>query len=195
MDGSSPRLCQKVFCTTAVAGARVVTGTSYVGLNLFNFASFTPYKPLGGSNGLTLEHGDEEYAISSVLSIEGPYDPDRLELTFDPNVPLDVVSRWDIIVDGTLYRSTEAWFAAGYASIWRDDDLGLTWAEGDEIDVKIVETATATFDAATYDESEGDSFEVTATLDQASVATTVTLPITVTANGGAVEADYSGIPA
>ena len=137
VDGSSPRLCQEVFCTTAVAGARV--------------------EPLGGSNGLTFEHGDEEYAISSVLSIEGPFDPDRLELTFDPNVPLDVVSRWDIIVDGTLYRSTEAWFAAGYASIWRDDDLGLTWAEGDEIDVKIIETATSTFDAATYDESEGDS--------------------------------------
>ena len=36
---------------------------------------------------------------------------------------------------------------------------------------------------------------MTATLDQAFAATTVTLPITVTANGRAVEADYSGIPA
>ena len=32
------------------------------------------------------------------------------------------------------------------------------------------------------------------TLDEAFVEPTVTLPITVTANGGAVEADYSGIP-
>ena len=36
--------------------------------------------------------------------------------------------------------------------------------------------------------------DVTVTLDEAFVQTTVTLPITVTANGGAMEADYSGIP-
>ena len=35
---------------------------------------------------------------------------------------------------------------------------------------------------------------MTVTLDEAFVEPTVTLPITVTANGGAVEADYSGIP-
>ena len=194
VDGSNPRLCQEVFCTTVVAGAREDTGTTYVGLGTDNPPSITPYKPLGESNGLTFEHGDEEYALSAVLSIEyeDPDNLDRLQLRFDPEVPQDVVSRWDIIVDGTLYRSTEAWFAAGYAFIWRD--LGLSWAEDDEIDVKIIEAATASFDAATYDGTEGDAFDVTITLDEAFAATTLTLPITVTANGGAVEADYSGIP-
>ena len=71
---------------------------------------------------------------------------------------------------------------------------GLTWSDGDEIDAKLIETATATFNAATYTNTEGDSFDVTVTLDEAFVEPTVTLPITVTANGGAVEADYSGIP-
>ena len=194
VDGSSPRLCQEVFCTTVVAGARVDSDTTYVGLDLYDIVSFHPYNPIGGSNGLTFEHGDEEYAITAVLSIESPDNPDRLELSFQPEVPQDVVSRWDIIVDGTLYRSTEAWFAAGYAFIWRDDDLGLSWAKGAEIDVNIIEAATATFDAATYDGTEGDAFDVTITLDEAFATTTVTLPITVTANGGAVEADYSGIP-
>ena len=60
--------------------------------------------------------------------------------------------------------------------------------------MKLIETATATFDAATYTNTEGGSFDVTVTLDEAFVETTLTLPVTVTANGGAVEADYSGIP-
>ena len=60
--------------------------------------------------------------------------------------------------------------------------------------MKLIETATASFDAATYDRTEGDSFDVTVTLDEAYVETTQTLPVTVTANGGATEADYSGIP-
>ena len=35
------------------------------------------------------------------------------------------------------------------------------WAPNDEVDVKLIETATASFDAATYDRTEGDSFDVT----------------------------------
>ena len=71
---------------------------------------------------------------------------------------------------------------------------GLNWAENDEIDFKIIETATASFGEATYAEAEGNSVDVTVNLDEAFEVTTVTLPITVTDNGSATEADYSGIP-
>ena len=82
---------------------------------------------------------------------------------------------------------------SGYNFVWFDDP-GLPWPKGDEIDVKLIETATATFDAASYATAEGDSFDVTVTLGD-SFANTLTLPIVVTHNGGADAADYSGIPA
>ena len=96
-------------------------------------------------------------------------------------------------MDGTRFLFSEASiYDFGRQFVWFD--AGLTWSDGDEIDAKLIETATATFNAATYTNTEGDSFDVTVTLDEAFVEPTVTLPITVTANGGAVEADYSGIP-
>ena len=55
-------------------------------------------------------------------------------------------------------------------------DPVLPWAAGDEIDVKLIETATATFDAASYAKTEGDTFEVTVTLGDP-FANTLTLPI------------------
>ena len=70
---------------------------------------------------------------------------------------------------------------------------GLTWMEGDEIDVKLIETATTTFDAASYTKTEGDTFDVTVTLGD-SFENTLTLPIVVAHNGGATEADYSISP-
>ena len=95
-------------------------------------------------------------------------------------------------MDGTVFLLSEAdRISGGYYFRWNDP--GLTWAEGDEIDVKLIETATATFDAATYAKAEGDSFDVTVTLGD-SFVNTLTLPIVVADNGGADAADYSGIP-
>ena len=100
---------------------------------------------------------------------------------------LSVDERVFLLSDADYIASGRLLFPSGYTP-------GLTWAAGDEIDVKLIELATASFEEAIYPKTEGDSFDVTVTLDEAFVQTTVTLPITVTANGGAMEADYSGIP-
>ena len=68
------------------------------------------------------------------------------------------------------------------------------WAENDEIEIRLIETATASFGEATYTKTEGDTFDVTVSLDEAFEVTTVTVPVAVTPNGGATDADYSGIP-
>ena len=61
--------------------------------------------------------------------------------------------------------------------------------------VKFVEVpVTATFDAASYAADEGGSVEVTVTLGGPFQDKTVTLPLSVTDNGGATNADYSGVP-
>lgn len=64
----------------------------------------------------------------------------------------------------------------------------MTWAEGDVVDVKLIETATATFDSATYSGTE--SVDVTVTLGEA-FTNKLTLDINVETSGGATGADYS----
>ena len=96
-------------------------------------------------------------------------------------------------MDGTVFLLSDADFIASQGYLFRWFYLDLLWAEGDELDVKLIETATATFDAATYTKTEGDSFVVTVTLGD-SFANPLTLPIVVAGNGGADAADYTGIP-
>ena len=77
---------------------------------------------------------------------------------------------------------------------WTTPD-DIIWNRDDRVLVKIIELpVTATFDAASYEKTEGDTFDVTVTLGDSFETKTVTLPVTVTPNGGASEADYSGIP-
>ena len=45
------------------------------------------------------------------------------------------------------------------------------------VEIRLIETATATFNEAAYEKAEGDSFEVTVTLGEAFVETEVTLPV------------------
>ena len=77
---------------------------------------------------------------------------------------------------------------------WTPPD-DIIWNPDDRVLVKLVELpVTATFDAASYEKTEGDTFDVTVTLGDSFETKTVTLPVTVTDNGSATEADYSGIP-
>ena len=77
---------------------------------------------------------------------------------------------------------------------WTTTD-DIIWRPGDRVPVRIVESpVTATFDAASYEKTEGDTFDVTVTLGASFLNGTFTLPVSVTPNGGATEADYSGIP-
>ena len=75
------------------------------------------------------------------------------------------------------------------------DDSGIPWDDDVIMLVKFIELpVTATFDAASYAADEGGSFEVTVTLGGPFQDRTVTLPLSVTDNGGATNADYSGVP-
>ena len=77
---------------------------------------------------------------------------------------------------------------------WTTTD-DIIWNLDDRVLVKVIELpVTATFDAASYDKTEGDTFDVTVTLGASFLNGTFTLPVSVTPNGGATEADYSGIP-
>ena len=107
-------------------------------------------------------------------------------------IPQPLADRGAVVVDGTRYLFADSRGSGLGLFIWRN--AGLSWTPDDELDVKIIETATVSFDAAEYDKVEGNVFDVTVTLDQAFVETTLTLPITVTANGGATQADYSLSP-
>ena len=66
---------------------------------------------------------------------------------------------------------------------------------GGRVLTQVVELpVAASFDAATCAGAEGGSQTVTVTLGDSFETQTVTLPVTVIANGGATDADYSGIP-
>ena len=84
---------------------------------------------------------------------------------------------------------------SGQYELYTWSTTGLRWNVGERNLMRIVEMpVTATFDAASYGADEGNTVDVTVTLGASFETKTVTLPIEVTANGGATEADYSGIP-
>ena len=114
-----------------------------------------------------------------------------LGLVITPPAKQAIIDRLALSVDGRLFSWRETEYSFGQNSEWSDP--GFTWADNDEIEVKLIETATASFDAASYTKNEGDNFDVTVTLG-ASFENQLTLPIVVTPNAGATETDYSGIP-
>ena len=175
-----------------VVGQRGLT-TGYVdlGFDMEGYSTFDPYTPLGTLGGIGFTYGDSTHFLWYLYWRTFEDNTNRLSARFSPTPPAAVL-RWRIIIDDRLLRRTEANSYGRFFYRWPNIDLN--WADGDEVDVKLIETATASFDAATYTNTEGETFDVTVTLDEAFVETTVTVPVTVTANGGAVEADYSGIP-
>ena len=151
-----------------------------------------PYVLLGEASATTLEYDGEEHLVLFLKQKRSGSSNEILEVNFFNALPQPLVDRVGFDLGGRRFLLSEADVEANPYFSWNTP--GFTWAPNDEVDVKLIETATASFDAATYDRTEGDSFDVTVTLDEAYVETTQTLPVTVTANGGATEADYSGIP-
>ena len=207
VDGSRSRQCEEVLCSTLFVTAKTVAETDVIGYSQLFPISSIPYVPHGTLSASSFEYGTGEFNLIEI-TIEKDLlfyvgDPDiseetvnatGLNVNFAPGVPESLTSRLAF----SVYDEVLAWDEAAYASrdrgefTWRYS--GPTWTAGDEIDIKLIELATASFDEASYAKTEGDSFDVTVTLDDAFLQTTVTLPITVTANGEATEADYSGIP-
>ena len=185
VDGSSSGTCEEVLCSNVRSGFYADDQAS--GFSIFTRPSKYPFLTLGASSAWSYEYGGEGDAV-----VEVALDNDQLQLGLLQGPTGSRRARLALSVDGTVFLLSEAdLISGGYYFRWNDP--GLTWAEGDKIDVKLIETATATFDAATYAKAEGDSFDVTVTLGD-SFVNTLTLPIVVADNGGADAADYSGIP-
>ena len=105
---------------------------------------------------------------------------------------MSIADRLGFEVDGTVFHISEADTGSGGISFWWTNP-GLEWSDGDTVQIKLIENATASFDMASYTANEGDSIDVTVTLSD-SFENTRTLPVVVTPNGSATEADYSISP-
>ena len=113
-------------------------------------------------------------------------------ITLSSIVSQVAIDRLALDIDGRIYQWSDASLLEGRRLLlWDDEDV--IFVDGQTVAVKLIETATATFDAASYTKTEGDSFDVTVTLGD-SFANTLTLPVVVAGNGGADATDYSGIP-
>ena len=189
VNGSGTRTCEEVFCSTVLAGV----DADRTGFGVREGPSTIPFVPLGASSEWYFGYGGEEDIVAQITFFDATHSlgPHLLELLFELGLPGPLRARLTLSVDGTVFLLSEAdEVASGYRFRWYSP--GLTWADGDAIAVKLIETATATFDAASYTKTEGDSFDVTVTLGD-SFENTLTLPVVVT-SGGADAADYSGIP-
>ena len=191
VDGSGPRTCEEVFCSTVLVGEDRVGLEAALGFSIsVNASNELPFVPLGASTALSFGYGGEEYVVAEIVFLDQQFP--GLDLRFFYDVLRSHYDRLALSVDGTLFLLSEV-ASSSHRHRFQWLDPALPWAEGDKIDVKLIETATATFDAASYAKTEGDSFDVTVTLGD-SFGNTLTLPVVVTGSGGADAEDYSGIP-
>ena len=193
VDGSRESACEEVRCGTLVAEVLGLAQGMFAGQWYFDTGSgYRPFSPLGKLSSSTFEYGEDEYAVVQTTRVVLPTSERVLEVILDPGLAERASNRLALQIDGRVFLLSAADVSSD-GEYFQWNNPGLTWAENDEIELKIIETATATFDAARYAKTEGDSFDVTVTLG-ASFENTLTLPIVVTHTGGATDADYSGIP-
>ena len=188
VDGSGSRTCEEVLCSTVLA--EVSANDRFSGFSALLLESSASFLTLGASSAWSFEYRGEGDAVVEVVLDSNV---DSLELIFIDGLSVSRYNRLALSVDGTVFLLSEANDKGSYGEIFQWLYPGLTWAEGTQIDVKLIETATATFDAASYAKAEGDTFDVTVTLGD-SFVNTLTLPVVVAGNGGADDADHSGIP-
>ena len=190
VEGSRTHSCRDALCSTMVVGERE-DGT-IKGFSLGWGQGFIGRELFGATTASTFAYGTERRGIWGIRRIGN-----NLELLINAyfsGIPLSQAAhdRLYVSLDGELFRFQGHSVYGGdrHGLYYRWSDVDLTWAEGDEVQVRLFETAAPSFDAATYTNTEGEMFDVTVTLDEAFLDTTVTVPITVTANGGATDADY-----
>ena len=197
VDGAASRTCREVLCSAVTVDGGTVGPLQRpipTGVKIDEAAWNHPFERWGEASASTFAYDGELNAVA-YLSASGS---GTLTTLMFENLPRSLVNRGAVVVDGSRYLFSEAFDHGPDAFFWFFDevpeDYDLSWTPGDEVEVKIIETATASFDSATIDKVEGNVFDVTVTLDRAFVETTLSLPITVTAHGGATEADYTLSP-
>ncbi len=197
VNGAASRTCREVLCSAVTVGggtAGPLQLSRTTGLRIDEAAWNHPFERWGAASASSFAYDGGLYAVASHFASE----LGTLTTVMFENIPRSLVNRGAVVVDGSRYLFRDPEEFGGDLFRWNyyevPEDYDLSWTPGDEVEVKIIETATASFGAATFDKVEGDVFDVTVTLDEAFVETTLSLPITVTAHGGATEADYTLSP-
>ena len=194
VDGTLPRQCMEVLCTRVLA--ELSFDSTVAGWSIYA-TSDSPYRETGAVNGITFEYDGADMAVPFIrYDFARPGNPSNFSFALGGENAGWSAERAALLLDGRRIPPGFWTFAIDFGDIvqFYRENPGFAWAAGQEIDVKLIETSTASFAAETYGQVEGDTFDVTVRLDEAFVQTTVTVPVTVTARGGATEADYSGIP-
>ena len=172
----------------------------FTGFTMNRDAYFDPNPYYGEISGAAFRYVGTEYIIVDLGKFRGSDSSDGntditynvIYITLGSIVSQVAIDRLALDIDGRIYQWSDASLLEGRRLLlWDDEDV--IFVDGQTVAVKLIETATATFDAASYTKTEGDSFDVTVTLGD-SFANTLTLPVVVTGSGGADAADYSGIP-
>ena len=202
VDGSQERTCVEVACIELTVGVDVGSEFSASGYNLRSATS--PFEYRGALSVNTFSYKgtsssflrvdviepviDVEYCARECVIISDPF----LTVTTYPDIT-SVADRLGFVeVDGAVFHISEADTGFSGTAFWWTNP-GFTWSDGQSVQIKLIETSTASFDMASYTADEADSFDVTVTLSD-SFENTRTLPVVVTPNGGATEADYSVSP-
>ena len=203
VDGSQERTCVEVACIELTVEVEVGSDDHrYSGFYLRD--DDLPFEYRGAFSSQTFSYKGTSASIFRVDLIE-PFDiitwcgddcvdisdPFLVVSTF-PGIP-SVADRLGFVeVDGAVFHLSVADIGSGGLTFWWTNP-GFTWSDGDIVQIRLIENATASFDMASYTANEADSFDVTVTLSD-SFENTRTLPVVVTPNGGATEADYSVSP-
>ena len=214
VDGSGSWECNEIHCAYMTAGEYPARpGSRNVGYD-FNGLPSAGDPEISSSTFVYRERTFHVFVLARETRISGPeYDPTLfLQVVHLGTPPPSEILKGRLGIEhgGATFPFADARESYAYAFdidvlqsrirgklpteayLWTDDS---TWSVGDRILIKIVEMpVTATFDAATYAEDEGGSFEVNVTLGGAFEGKTVTLPLTATGAGGATSADFSGVP-
>ena len=197
VNGAASRTCREVLCSAVTVGGGTVgplQRSRDTGVRIDGAAWNHPLERWGAASASTFAYDGGLYAVAAHYASE----LGTLTTLMFENIPRSLVNRGAVVVDGSRYLFRDPEEFGGDLFRWNyyevPEDYDLSWTPGDEVEIKIIETATASFDTATFDKVEGDVFDVTVTLDEAFVETTLSLPITVTAHGGATEADYTLSP-
>ena len=202
VDGSQERTCVDIACIQLTVESVVETNSHNSGFYLRS--DDLPFEYRGALSSQTFSYkgtsasflrvdvieplGEFIYCGIECVTISEPF----LAMSTYPEIS-SVANRLGIVeVDGAVFHLSEANIGSGGVTFWWTNP-GFEWSDGDIVQIRLIENATASFDMASYTADEGDSFDVTVTLSD-SFENTRTLPVVVTPNGGATDADHSISP-
>ena len=177
VDGSATHVCDAVYCAYITAGLRDLTYGETVGFE----RGLTPGEEVGSLSDNSFMFGGQTYfwARNTVYYDDPAKDgtgESEIDVTLVQYLQDRAVQRLGFQVGENMFAFADAIrsrltrpmteeFGFEYPDFSYWSNTGLRWHNGDRVLIKIVELpVTATFDAASYTATEGDTFDVTVTL-------------------------------